>query len=57
MGDGKLIMILKTIVSRSMLTFGVKRGSSLRPLSPMLSYTNVKFGVAVYPESHGGRLR
>ena len=55
--DGKLIMSLKTIVSLSIFIFGVKRSSCLRLLSPLLSYTYVKFGAAVYPKSHGGRLR
>jgi hypothetical protein len=54
---GKLIMSLKTIVSQSIFVFGVKKGSSLRLSSPLLSYTDVKFGVAVYLESHGERLR
>ena len=57
LGPRKLIMSLKIIVSRSSFTFGVKRGSSLRPLSPVLSYIVVNFGVAVHPESHRGRLR
>ena len=46
-----IIMILKKIVIQSIFTFGVKKCSSLRLSSPLLSYTDVKFQVAIYLES------
>ena len=54
---GKLIMSLKTIVSQPIFTFGIKKSFSLRLSSPLLYYTNVKFGGAIYLGSRGERLR
>jgi len=50
-------MSLKTIVSQSICTFGVKKHYSLRLSSPLLTYTNVKFRGVVYPGSCEERLR
>lgn len=43
--DGKFIMRLKTIVRLLIFVFGVRKGSSLIPSSPLLSYIVVKYGV------------
>lgn len=49
-------MGLKTIISQEIFGFGIKRSFSLRLSSHLLFYMDVKFGVEVYPKSHGGRL-
>jgi hypothetical protein len=51
MEGGKLIMDLKTIVNQWTFDFGIRRNSSLRLLSLMLSYMVVKFGVATSLEN------
>jgi hypothetical protein len=47
LGDGKLIMGLKTIVKPLIFGVGIKRNFSLRLLLHMLFFMDVKFGVVV----------
>jgi hypothetical protein len=55
MEGGNLIMDLKTIVNQWTFGFGIRRNSSLRLSSLMLSYMVVKFGAATSLENHGER--
>jgi hypothetical protein len=52
MEGGKLIIILKTIVNMSIFRYGKIKNSSLKLLLLMLFYMNLKFGDAIYLESH-----
>jgi hypothetical protein len=47
LGDGKLIMGLKTIVNKSIFGFGIRINSSLRLSLHLLFFMDVKFGVVV----------
>ena len=55
-GGWKLILVLKTIVNQQTLSCGIKISSFLKLLSPPLSCTVVKCGVATFLENLGGRL-
>jgi hypothetical protein len=46
-GDGKLIMGLKTIVNQLIFGVGIRRNSSLRLLLHLLFFMDVKYGVVV----------
>jgi hypothetical protein len=47
LGDGKLIMGLKTIVNQPIFGIGIRRNSSLRLLLHLLFFMDVKFGAVV----------
>jgi hypothetical protein len=55
LGDGKLIMGLKTIVNQLMFGFGIRRNSSLRLMLHLLFFMDVKFGVVVSLVNPGER--
>jgi hypothetical protein len=55
MPGGMHVIDLKTIVNQWTLGFGIRRNSSLRFFSLMLSYTVVNFGAATYLENRGER--
>jgi hypothetical protein len=47
LGDGKLIMGLKTIVNQSIFGYGIRRNSSLRFFLRLLFYMDANSGDAV----------
>jgi hypothetical protein len=55
LGDGKLIMGLKTIVNQLIFGVGLRRNSSLRLLLHLLFFMDVKYGVLVSLVNPGER--
>jgi hypothetical protein len=55
LGDGKLIMGLKTIVNQLIFGFGIRRNSSLRLLLHLLFFMDVKSGVVLCLVNPGER--
>jgi hypothetical protein len=55
LGDGKLIMGLKTIVNQLIFGVGIRRNSSLRLLLHLLFFMDVKYGVVVSLVNHRER--
>jgi hypothetical protein len=47
LGDGKIIMGLKTIVNQLIFGFGIRRNSFLRLLLHLIFFMDVKSGVVV----------
>jgi hypothetical protein len=55
LGDGKLIMGLKTIVNQLNFGVGIRRNSSLRLLLHLLFFMDVKYGAVVSLVNPGER--
>jgi hypothetical protein len=55
LGDGKIIMGLKTIVNQLIFGVGIRRNSSLRLLLHLLFFMDVKYGVVVSLVNPGER--
>jgi hypothetical protein len=55
LGDGNLIMGLKTIVNQPIFGVGIRRNSSLRLLLHLLFFMDVKFGAVVSLVNPGER--
>ena len=56
MEGGKLIFVLKIILNQPIWSCGIKRSSSLKLLSSLLSCMVVKYGGATFLKNLGGRL-
>jgi hypothetical protein len=55
LGDGKLIMGLKTIVNELIFGVGIRRNSSLRLFLHMLFFMDVNYGVVLSLVNPGER--
>jgi hypothetical protein len=55
LGDGNIIMDLKTIVNQSVFGYGIRRNSSLRLLLLLLFFMDVKSEEVVSLVNHGER--
>jgi hypothetical protein len=53
LGDGKLIMGLKTIVNQLIFGVGIRKNSSLRLLLHLFFFMDVKSGAVVSPVNPG----